>query len=95
MAVAVVLDFPGVGLDGYDRVLGHLGLDDAGRAALGMLFHSVAATPTGIRMVDVWMDRDQAEAFVRDRLAPATRRVGLTEPPDVQVLEVHNHLRGT
>lgn len=93
MAVAVVLDFPGASLDGYDRVREGLGFGCDGHGPEGVLFHWVAPTATGIRIVDVWRDRDLAEDFVRDHLAPASRRMGLSEPPDVEVLEVHCLLR--
>ncbi len=94
MAVAVILEFAGATLEDYDRVLAELGIAGARRGEPGLLFHWVAALPDGgIRVVDVWSDRDQAEAFVRDRLVGATQAIGATEAPDLQVLEVHNFLR--
>jgi hypothetical protein len=93
VAVAVVLDFGGASLRDYDRVITALGFAGEGRGEPGILFHWVAAVPGGIRVVDVWRDRDLAEAFVRDRLVGATRAMGVSEPPDIQVLEVHNFLR--
>ncbi len=94
MAVAVILEFGGASLGNYDRVIAELGLADARRGEPGLLFHWVAALPEGgIRVVDVWADRDLAEAFVRDRLVGATQAMGATEPPEIQVLDVHNFLR--
>ena len=93
MAVAVILEFAGATLEEYDRVLAALGLAGAGRGEPGILFHWVAAIPGGIRVVDVWRDRDLAEAFVRDRLVGATQAMGATEPPEIQVLEIHNFMR--
>ena len=93
MAVAVILEFAGATLEDYDRVLAALGFAGAGRGEPGILFHWVAAIPGGIRVVDVWRDRDLAEAFVRDRLVGATQAIGATEPPEIQVLEIHNFMR--
>lgn len=94
MAVAVILEFAGASLGDYDRVIAELGLAEARRGEPGLLFHWVAALPEGgIRVVDVWADRDLAEAFVRDRLVGATRAMGASGPPDIQVLDVHNFLR--
>ena len=93
MAVAVVMDFTGATLGDYDRVLAALGFADRERGEPGILFHWVAAVPGGIRVVDVWRDRDMAEAFVRDRLVGAVRALGPSEPPEIQVLEIHNFLR--
>jgi hypothetical protein len=93
VAVAVILDFAGATLGDYDRVLEALGFARAGRGEPGILFHFVAAVPGGIRVVDVWRDRDLAEAFVRDRLVGAVQALGVAEPPEIQVLEIHNFLR--
>ncbi|MGE0028563.1 MAG: hypothetical protein AB7O78_04725 [Thermoleophilia bacterium] len=94
MAVAVILEFAGGTVEDYDRVLGELGFADARRGEPGLLFHWVAALPGGgIRVVDVWRDRDLAEAFIRDRLVGATQALGAVEPPDIEVLDVHNFLR--
>ena len=93
MAVAVILDFAGATLGDYDRVLAALGFAGEGRGEPGILFHWVAAVPGGIRVVDVWRDRDLAEAFVRDRLVGAVRAIGAADPPEIQVLEIHNFLR--
>ena len=92
MAVAVILEFAGATLEDYDRVLDALGLGGARRGEPGLLFHWVAAVEGGIRVVDVWRDRDLAESFVRDRLVAATQAMGAREPPDIQVLDVHNFL---
>ena len=79
---------------GLRRVLAALGFAGAGRGEPGILFHWVAALPDGgIRVVDVWRDRDLAEAFVRDRLVGATQAIGATEPPEIQVLELHSFMR--
>jgi hypothetical protein len=94
VAVAVILEFAGATLEDYDRVLAALGFAGAGRGEPGILFHWVAALPDGgIRVVDVWRDRDLAEAFVRDRLVGATQAFGATGPPEIQVLEIHNFMR--
>ncbi|HMN99890.1 MAG TPA: hypothetical protein PKD59_10785 [Miltoncostaeaceae bacterium] len=94
MAVAVILEFAGATPEDYDRVLAELGLAEARRGEPGLLFHWIAALPGGgIRVVDVWDDRDLAEAFVRDRLVGATQAFGATEPPAIEVLDVHNFLR--
>jgi len=94
VAVAVILEFAGASLGDYDRVIAELGLAEARRGGPGLLFHWVAALPQGgIRVVDVWADRDLAEAFVRDRLVGATRAMGTAAAPDIQVLDVHNFLR--
>ena len=93
MAVAVILDFAGATLEDYDRVIDALGFGGARRGEPGLLFHWVAAVEGGIRVVDVWRDRDLAEEFVRDRLVAATKAMGAREPPEIQVLDVHNFLR--
>jgi hypothetical protein len=52
MPVAVILDFPGGTLEQYDQVLEKMGFTPGGPGAPGGLTHWVAATDTGIRVVD-------------------------------------------
>jgi hypothetical protein len=91
MAVAVILDFNGATLDQYDQVIDKMGFTPGGKGAPGGLFHWVAATDDGIRVVDVWETRDQFDQFADEQIGPYTQEVGLPGPPALTVHEVHNH----
>jgi len=92
MAIAVQLDFKGATLDQYDEVIGKMGFHPEGPADPDALFHWVAKTADGIRVVDVWRSREAFEKFSREKIGPLTQQAGISGPPDVQFFEVHNYL---
>ncbi|HWG21399.1 MAG TPA: hypothetical protein VG225_12785 [Terracidiphilus sp.] len=92
MAIAVQMDFPGGTLAQYDEVVKKMGFRPQGPGAPGGLFHWVAKTDAGIRVVDVWETRDQFEKFSAEKVRPLTAEVGIPEPSNVTFFEVHNYL---
>ena len=92
MAVAVQMDFNGGTLAQYDEVIKRMGFHPGGRGAAGGLFHWVAKTDTGIRVTDVWVDRETFEKFSNETIRPITAAVGITEPSNVTFFQVHNYL---
>lgn len=94
MAVAVQLDFRGATLEQYDQINERIGLLPGGPASPQELFHWVAQTDEGFRVVDVWESREAFERFAHEKLIPIYAEVGVLEPPEVQFLEVHNYLAG-
>ena len=92
MAVAIQMDFKGATLEQYDQVIEKMGLQPQGAGAPGGLFHWVAKTDDGIRVVDVWETREQFEAFAQDQIGPFTQAVGIPSAPELTFFEVHNHL---
>ena len=91
MAVAIMMDFPGATLEQYDQVIDRMGLTPGGETPPGALFHWVAATDQGIRVVDVWESQEQFDKFAEEQIGPHTSAVGIAEPKRT-VHEVHNHL---
>jgi hypothetical protein len=79
MAVAVILDFEGATLDQYDQVVEKMGF-------------SAGGTDNGFRATDVWESREQFERFAEESIGPLSQEVGLTNPPQIEFHEVHNHL---
>jgi len=92
MAVAVVMDFPDATLEQYDQVLEKMGLQHGGPGPEGALFHWVARTDEGIRIVDVWGSTEQWERFAETSIRPLSAEVGLPEPSSVTMHQVHNYL---
>jgi hypothetical protein len=90
MAVAVILDFPGATLEQYDQVIGQLvramGMKP-GTTPPGAIFHWVAGTDDGIRVVDVWDTREQF-----DRWLFGIEDLG---PPQLTFYDVHEMLGAT
>ncbi len=94
MAVAVQLDFNGATLEQYDEAIERMGLLPGGPAANAELFHVVIKTERGFRVIDVWESREAFEQFLEDRIRPVGPEVGMSEPPEIQVFEVHNYFVG-
>jgi hypothetical protein len=92
MAVGVVLEFAGATLDQYDQIVEKMGFSPKGAGAPGGLFHWVTQTDDGIRITDVWQDRETFERFAQEQIGPLTAEVGITSPPRISYLDVHNYL---
>ena len=92
MAVAIQMDFEDATLEQYDGILSRMGLTPGGSPPPGALSHFVAATDGGMRVVDVWESREVFDRFAEEKIGPYSAEVGITTPPTLEFLEVHNHL---
>lgn len=92
MAVAVQLDFRGGTLEQYDQVIEKMGFQPGGPGGPGGLFHWVTKTEDGIRVTDVWESQEAFDTFANEKIGPITQEVGVPNPPEIQVFEVHNYL---
>ena len=92
MPVAVQLDFKGVTLDDYDRVVEVMGLEHGGPTPPGALFHWVTKTGDGIRVMDVWQDRETFERFAEEQIGPKMAEAGIDSQPEITFHEVHNYM---
>jgi len=93
MAIARVFEGKGWTPEQYDKLIAAL-LDRLGRgdrAAPGVLFHWVAATPDGMRATDVYESREAADALVQDQIGPVATELGLPLP-EITEYEVHRYL---
>lgn len=91
MAVGVNIEFEAT-LEQYDRVLEKMGFSHGGQGAPGGLFHLVTPIDGGIRVTDVWADRETFERFAEEKIGPITAEVGIPGPPKIEFFEVYNYL---
>ena len=49
-------------------------------------------TDNGIRVTDVWETREAFDTFAQEKIGPITSEVGMPNPPEIQIFEVHNYL---
>jgi hypothetical protein len=68
-----------------------MGLQPGGEGPPGALFHWVAATDDGIRVVDVWESEEQFDSFAAEQLGPFSQQAGFPSPPEMSRHEVHSH----
>ena len=92
MAVAVEMDFKGATLDQYDQVIELMGLQ-SGQAPPNALFHWVARTDDGLRVVDVWETKEAYEQFAQEQIGPYSQQVGIPGPPEITYYDVHNIIK--
>jgi hypothetical protein len=78
MAVAVIVDIPGGTEQGYEQVIATVFPE--GKLPEGWLVHIAGPTETGWRVVNVVPSQEQFKAFARERLLPATQKVGDPTP---------------
>lgn len=91
MPVAVVLDFKGGTLEEYDKVVEVLGYTPGGAGESGGLFHWVTKTDDGIRVTDVWQDRETFERFSEEKIGPSMQAAGVDLTPEIAFFDVHNY----
>jgi hypothetical protein len=89
MAVAMVLEWPGVTVEQYDAVMDDLGL--GGKPYKGGIFHVAGPIEGGWRVVDVWESQEAFDTFLQQKLGAVLQKNGL-QPPQVQLWPVHNTL---
>jgi hypothetical protein len=92
MAVAIEMNFRGATLDQYDQVIELMGLTSGQELPAGAIFHWVAKTDDGIRVVDVWESKEVFDRFAQEQIGPYTQQAGITEPPEITYRDVHNHM---
>ncbi len=92
MPIAVEMRFPGATTDQYDKIVERMGLRPMGPGAPGGIFHSVAQTDTGLRIVDVWENQETFEKFAREQIVPYAKEVGISSDPEMEVHQVHSYL---
>jgi hypothetical protein len=88
MAVAVLLEWPGLTEQQYDETMKAMQLDT--RPPTGGLFHVAGPMNGGWRVVDVWESAEAFQKFSEERIIPAVKKVGITTQPRVEIYPAHN-----
>ena len=88
MATVMLMEWPDVKQEQYNRVMSNLGLDKNPPA--GAIFHVAGFTAGGLRVLDIWDSQQAFERFQKDRLTAAVQKAGITGEPKVQFFPVHN-----
>jgi len=86
MAVALILDLPGVTAELYDAVTGEVTADGWPSEIIA---HYAGPTAGGWTVVDVWESREAFDRFVNEKLGRAMGEAGVA-PPSITEIELHN-----
>ena len=92
MAVAIEMNFTGATLEQYDKVIELMDLTPGGDTPSGALFHWVAETGDGLRVVDVWEDMETFDRFAQEQIRPFTKQAGFEGEPEITTYPVHSYL---
>ncbi len=87
MAVMMQMTWNGIGAEEYEAARKHVNWE--GDVPPGAMFHVVAVTDGGVRVTDVWESAEAFDAFVRDRLMPGVKELGIPGEPQVEILPAH------
>ncbi len=88
--VAMLLDNPHGSRELYDKVRESLGLEKPA----GGILHVAGPSPNGgWRVIEVWESQEDAIRFLKERLAPALKALGESDPPpQPQFWPVHHYM---
>jgi hypothetical protein len=87
MAIVMNMRWDGVTPEQYDAMLEAVNWEDD--PADGGIFHVAWFQDGSLRVVDVWEEAAQFEAFVGNRLMPGVAELGVEGQPDVDIQPVH------
>lgn len=88
MATVMLMEWPGVTEEQYNRVMSNLGLD--ANPPAGGICHVAGFIGGSLRVLDIWDSQQAFERFQQDRLTAAVQKAGITGQPKVQFFPVHN-----
>ena len=91
-ARTLILEFNGVGLDGYKAVNEILGIDGSGTGwgdwPPGLISHTAGMAGDRVIVFEIWESREAQGAFMESRLGSAIAKAGQPEPSRVEWFSV-------
>jgi hypothetical protein len=88
MTVVSTLDINGLTVQEYRRIMDELGVES--RSEGGIYLHLTTPADFGFRVVEVWDEKEGFDRFVKHRLAPASKAVGVDREITITVTPLHN-----
>jgi hypothetical protein len=88
MTFVTTLDVYGMSPEEYRAVLDHMGVEK--HPAAGIYLHLTTSTDFGYRIVEIWDKKEGFEKFLAERLAPASKALGIDRKTVVTITPLHN-----
>jgi hypothetical protein len=88
MTVVTTLDITDLTTGEYRAVLDELGVEQ--RPEGGIYLHLTTPTDFGFRIVEIWDEQAGFDHFLEQRMAPATKAVGMARETRITVTPLHN-----
>ena len=87
MRIAMFMRWEGVTLEQYDHISDIVDMKD--NFPEGAVVHICSHDGSALRITDVWESAEDFNTYVAERLMPATKEVGITGEPQVEVYPLH------
>jgi hypothetical protein len=88
MTVVTTLDITGMSPEEYRAVLDYMGVEK--KPAAGIYLHLTYKTDFGYRIIEIWDAKEGFDEFLEQRLAPATKALGINRETKITVNPLHN-----
>ena len=88
--IGVILDFPGATLEQHDAAITGMGYAPGGEGQCDCLFHWVAKTDDGIRVVNVWTSREAFDQNGHGGVRSSGPRSGSSAAQDQLLRRAHD-----
>ncbi len=87
MPIVMIMKWKGITPEQYDKV--RKTVDWEGKIPKGALFHVAAFDREGARVTDIWESSEDFDNFVKSRLMPGIRQLGVKDEPQVEIYPTH------
>lgn len=87
MPIVMIMTWKDVTRDQYEAARKLINWE--GNIPKGALFHIAAFDGKGIRVTDLWDSAEDFDAFVKNRLMPGVKQVGMQGEPQVEIYPTH------
>ncbi len=87
MPVVMIMNWKDVTRDQYEAARKQVNWE--GNVPKGGMFHVAAFDSGGLRVTDVWETADAFNDFVKNRLMPAVKQIGVQGEPQVEIYPTH------
>jgi len=88
VTVVTTLDITGMSPEEYRAVLDYMGVET--NPASGIYLHATYQTDFGYRIIEIWDSKSGFDEFLQERLAPATKALGINRETKITVTPLHN-----
>jgi hypothetical protein len=85
-----ILDVTGLTHEEFDKLLVHMGVES--NPEPGLYLHATTSfnENTGLRVIEIWDEKEGFESFVQKRLIPATEALGIHRDTKITTTPLHN-----
>ncbi len=88
MPIVMTMNWKGFTREQYEAIRKPVNWE--GNVPKGLRFHAAAFDANGAHVTDIWDTADNFNDFVKTRLMPGVKQVGIQGEPQVEIYPTHN-----